>query len=276
MPQDALPFVITVAVAALIGAPLLRGLADGGFTVTNYRGVALPCPLGLLIPAAVTIAFVPLALLQVLGVDDALGVAGVGFVLGVVALGLADDAYSGASRGWRGHAAAVREGRFSTGALKAVGIGGLALFATARPPGDELDWLLSALVLVLCTNLFNLLDLRPGRAVKAYALVVAGCAVVAWDADLFWGLGAWTAAFLVCGAFDLREQGMLGDTGSNAIGAVAGLWLVGTIDSNLGLGIAAIVLLAVTAYGEFRSISAFVERTPGLRHLDSLGRVHRA
>ena len=32
-------------------------------------------------------------------------------------------------------------------------------------------------------------------------------------------------------------------------------------------------LLAVTAYGEFRSISAFVERTPGFRHLDSIGRI---
>lgn len=273
--EDVLPAMVTAVVAALIGAPLLRSLADGGFTVTNYRGVPLPCPLGLLIPAAVTIAMVPLAFLAMLGVDDALRISGLEFVLAVVALGIADDAYSGASRGWRGHFAAVRSGRFSTGALKAVGIGGLALFAVADT-SDTSRWLLSALVLVLTTNLFNLLDLRPGRAVKAYVLVALGCALLAWDGDVAAGLGAWTAAFLVCGVLDLREQGMLGDTGSNAIGAVAGLWLVLSIDSDLGLAIAAVVLLAITAYGEFRSISAFVERTPGFRHLDSLGRVHRA
>ncbi len=275
MPELALPFVITAAVAALIGRPLLRSLADGGFTVTNYRGAPLPCPLGLLIPAAVTIALVPLSLLALLGVDATLSTTGLGFVLAVVALGLADDAYSGASRGWRGHAAAVKGGSFSTGALKAVGVAGLALHAAADP-SDKGRWILAALVLVLSTNLFNLFDLRPGRAVKGYVLVVLGCCLLAWDENVFWGLGAWTAVFLVCGVLDLREQGMLGDTGSNAIGAVAGLWLVASIDSTLGLAVAAAVLLALTAYGEFRSISAFVERTPGFRHLDSLGRVHRA
>lgn len=275
MPELALPFVITAAVAALIGAPLLRSLAQEGFTVTNYRGVALPCPLGLLIPAAVTIALIPLAGLQMLGVDEALDIHSLGFVLGVVALGIADDAYSGSSRGWRGHAAAVRSGAFSTGALKAAGIAGLALFTVAQPD-DELRWLLAALVLMLCTNLFNLFDLRPGRAVKAYVLVAAGCSLLAWDDQLAGGLGAYTAVFLVAGTFDLRERGMLGDTGSNAIGAVAGLWLLGSIDSTGGLAICAAVLLAITAYGEFRSISAFVERTPGLRNLDSLGRVNRA
>ncbi len=276
MPELALPFVITAAVAALIGAPLLRSLADGGFTVTNYRRLPLPCPLGLLIPAAVTIAMVPLAFLIFVGVDPrSLRVDGLGFVLAVVALGLADDAYSGASRGWRGHAAAVRSGAFSTGALKAVGIGGLALFLVASPD-DKLTWLLSALVLVLATNLFNLLDLRPGRAVKAYVLVAGGCALLAWDSSVASGLGAYTGAILVCGLYDLQERGMLGDTGSNAIGAVAGLWLLASIESDAGLVVAVAVLLAITAYGEFRSISAFVERTPGLRHLDSLGRVHRA
>jgi UDP-N-acetylmuramyl pentapeptide phosphotransferase/UDP-N-acetylglucosamine-1-phosphate transferase len=66
---------------------------------------------------------------------------------------------------------------------------------------------------------------------------------------------------------------MLGDTGSNAIGAVAGLWLVLTL-STLGLGIAAALLVVITIYGEFRSISALVDRTPGLRQLDLLGRSH--
>jgi UDP-GlcNAc:undecaprenyl-phosphate/decaprenyl-phosphate GlcNAc-1-phosphate transferase len=135
--------------------------------------------------------------------------------------------------------------------------------------------LLVALVVTLTTNLFNLLDLRPGRAVKAFLLLGAGLIAGEWSLDLVGSLGLWIAPILVAGAYDLRERAMLGDSGSNVVGAVAGAWLALALDTT-GLAVAAAVLLAVTAYGEFRSINALVERAPGLRHLDSLGRVHRA
>ena len=64
---------------------------------------------------------------------------------------------------------------------------------------------------------------------------------------------------------------MLGDTGANLLGALAGLWLVLTLSST-GQLIALGLLLMITFYGEFRSISALIERTPGLRQLDSWGR----
>jgi hypothetical protein len=64
---------------------------------------------------------------------------------------------------------------------------------------------------------------------------------------------------------------MLGDSGASLVGALAGLWLVLTL-SGLGQLIALALLLAVTVYGELRSISEFIERTPGLRELDSWGR----
>jgi len=278
VPEFAVSFLIAAAVAAVIAGPLLRSLAEGGFTVTNYRGVPLPCPLGLLVPAALCVAFVPLCGAVLLGADpEVLALSGFVFPVLVSVLGLADDAFSSSSRGLRGHLSAVLRGEFSTGALKAVGIAGLALGTTYGAYGDDdLRWLLTALVLMLATNLFNLVDLRPGRAVKAYVLVAAACALLAWDEALFQGMATLSAVVLVAGVFDLREQGMLGDTGSNAIGAAAGVWLVGTIDTSGGLAVCAAVLLALTAYGEFRSISAFIERTPGFRHLDSLGRVHRA
>jgi UDP-GlcNAc:undecaprenyl-phosphate GlcNAc-1-phosphate transferase len=36
------------------------------------------------------------------------------------------------------------------------------------------------------------------------------------------------------------------------------------------------LMVVVTVYGEFRSISALIERTPGLRQLDTLGRIQHA
>ena len=124
---------------------------------------------------------------------------------------------------------------------------------------------------MLATNLFNLLDLRPGRSVKAFVLLGLGLAVGERDLDPLWALGLFAGAVLALGIWDLRERAMLGDTGSNVIGALAGLWLVLALGTT-GQLVAAAVLLAITAYGEFRSLSALIERTPRLRQLDSLGR----
>jgi len=272
---------------------------DGGHTVQNYRGVALACPLGIVLVAAVALTLGGLEAIRVFGASDEPYVtAGAVFVLGVAALGLFDDAYSGASRGWRGHGAAVRRGEFPTGLLKAVGTLGLAAYVastgvaassvegaffnrsvgegesvSAFVPPDVLPYLLAVVVLVLTTNLFNIVDLRPGRAVKLFVLVAIG-ATMAVGVDLVESFGAYLGAILVVGVYDLRERGMLGDTGANLVGAVAGLMLVTAITSTTGLAVCVVVLLAVTAYGEFRSLSAFVERTPGFRHLDSIGRIH--
>ena len=268
-----LPFVLSTLAALALAPSLVRFLRDNGHVRVNYRGARIACPLGLLVPAAALAALVPLALLHGLFDSRTLELPGAFVVLGVAALGLADDAYSGASRGWRGHGAAALAGGFSTGALKAVGTLGLALAWAAATQDDVARFLLSAAVIVLATNLFNLFDLRPGRSVKAFLVLAIALTLGSLDDGPLLGLGVWSGPILVAGAYDLREHGMLGDTGSNVVGAVAGIWLALTL-STAGLAIAAVVLAVITAYGEFRSISALVERTPGLRLLDSLGRVH--
>jgi UDP-GlcNAc:undecaprenyl-phosphate GlcNAc-1-phosphate transferase len=271
-----LPFVVAT-VTALVLAPTLRGsLAENGFVRENYRGEQLPFPFGVVVFAAAAVALVPLAVIYA-ATDEPLEPdtpsVVLTFVLGVAALGLADDALSGASRGWRGHGAAVMKGSFSTGALKAAGTFGLALWVTSgeRTFGEQL---LATGVLVLATNLFNLLDLRPGRSVKVFVLLGAGLMIGEGEVRTFEQLGLFIGPLLVAGGFDLREQAMLGDTGSNLAGALAGLWLVLVLGTT-GQVVALVVLAAITAYGEFRSISDLVDRTPGLRLLDSIGRIQR-
>ncbi len=162
-------------------------------------------------------------------------------------------------------------GRFSTGAIKAVGSLGLAAFVLSGLGLESGEYLLAVALLTLTTNLFNLLDLRPGRSLKVLALLGFGLTVGAWDTGPLKALGPYLGPLLVILPLDLRERGMLGDTGSNAIGAIAGLWLVLTLDTT-GQAIALGVVAAITIYGEFRSISGFVEKTTPLRQLDSLGR----
>jgi UDP-N-acetylmuramyl pentapeptide phosphotransferase/UDP-N-acetylglucosamine-1-phosphate transferase len=264
--------------AAAITPTTVRGLA----TRTNYRGAQVACPTGIAIPLAALIALIAVGPLYEFASEDVLpsgfGVA-VLFVFGVAVLGLIDDVFGSAEgqpRGWRGHFGALGRGQLSTGVLKALGVLGLALLVANYVSFREeaADYLLAAAVLVLATNVFNLVDLRPGRAIKAFVLLGVALCAISGQIEPLQSVGLFVGPILFLLPFDLREVGMLGDAGSNVIGAVAGVWLILTLTTTLGLAIAAGVLALITIYGEFRSISGFIERTPGFRQLDLLGRSH--
>jgi len=164
----------------------------------------------------------------------------------VAAIGLADDVWSGEERGLRAHLAAGG----TTGVLKLVGIPLVALLRTRSVSG--------VLLVAGSANLLNQLDTKPGRALKAY--IGAAFAV---DAPL--GL----AVLLL--PYDLRERVMLGDAGSNALGALLGFR---SVDRFRGWGRWAAVagVVALNTAGERRSLGELIERTPGLAELDRLGR----
>jgi UDP-N-acetylmuramyl pentapeptide phosphotransferase/UDP-N-acetylglucosamine-1-phosphate transferase len=276
----ALPLLVALASAALLAPALLRELSAGGHTRVNYRGRSLPFPFGVLVLAASLIALVALMLLERLASSEVfhpeeLPIAV--YALGVLALGLLDDTLGErhgtcpSPRGWRGHGAAFLRGELSTGVLKAAGSLGLALFAMSYLSLSNARWLLAAAVVVLATNVFNLLDLRPGRTLKALVLLGAGLLIGSANPRPLWALGLFLGPALVAGFVDLRERAMLGDTGASLLGAVAGLWLVLSL-SGTGQVVALALLAAISVYGELRSISELVERTPGLRELDSWGR----
>ncbi|MDQ6750468.1 MAG: hypothetical protein M3Z33_06950 [Actinomycetota bacterium] len=274
---QALPLIVSFVVAAALAPPALRALAQGELVHENYRGVRLPYPAGTVIVAAGALALIPLTILDHLVHDDVfrpeLGLV-MFYALGVAFLGLLDDVLGHAGqRGWRGHGAAVLGGGLSTGALKAAGSLGFALFAlsVSHRFHTDLRFALAVAVLVLSTNLFNLLDLRPGRCAKTFVVFGLASTIGAWTLTPVAALGLFVGPVLVVGLFDLREHALLGDTGSNLIGALAGLWIVLSWPPT-GQAVALVIMLAMTVYGEFRSISKLIEKTPLLRRLDSLGR----
>jgi hypothetical protein len=160
--------------------------------------------------------------------------------------GLADDLWSGPERGFRAHLGAGR----TTGVLKLVAIPLAGLLATRKVSG--------ALLVGLAANSLNQLDTRPGRALKAY--LVGALAVRA----------PLKVAVLLL-PYDLRERTMLGDCGSNALGAMLGLRSVSRLTER-GRWLAIGALAGLTLLGERRSLGDLIERTPGLAQLDRLGR----
>jgi hypothetical protein len=164
----------------------------------------------------------------------------------VAAIGLADDLWSGPERGFGAHLRARR----TTGVLKLVGIPLYGLLRTRSVSG--------ALLVGLSANALNQLDTRPGRALKAYLAFALP-------------LRAPLSAAVLIAPYDLREMAMLGDSGSNALGALLGWSSVNRLTGR-GRWIAIVALAGLTALGERTSLGQVIERTPVLRRVDEWGR----
>ena len=269
--RDLLPLTVSLVLAGVLAPPALGDLARNGWTRSNWRGRELAFPAGVLCVAFALVAIGVVAAVEALSGWRLLSLDVLALGMGVAFLGLLDDLLDAPARGLRGHARALLGGGFSTGVLKAGGTLALALAVLSPRTAGGAELALSVAVLVLCTNAFNLLDLRPGRAAKAFVLLGVPLLVLTRDLAPLRDMGVFIGPLLVLGVFDLRERAMLGDTGSNLLGALAGLWLV----TALGPGgeLAALAsLVALTAYGELRSISQAIERIGPLRALDRLGR----
>ncbi len=299
-----LALVLGVAVPMLFMRFLAPSL-ERGQRVKNYRGREVFPGLGIvwlvwagcaIVCGVASSSLEGGSLLQVLTLLGPLAL--VAFALGVV-----DDAYgNGEDRGFRGHFRALARGRMTTGMLKLVGVGA-ASFVVAMILSQIAPWgagkgalwmsvlgvLFATAAIALTTNFVNLTDLRPGRALKVYSmLVVIGVLLVpgAMRAGGFVvGTGmaravSETSALLIAllgpvvavWRFDTGERGMLGDAGANAMGAVAGALIV------LGLplwGLVAytLVVVVVNALSERVSFSAVIDRTSVLHWFDRLGRL---
>ncbi len=200
------------------------------------------------------------------------------------ALGALDDlAGDGSSKGLRGHLGAAARGEVTTGAVKVVGLGVAGLVAAALLDRDRddvgaLDTLVGGAVVAGAANLANLLDLRPGRALKATVLaatplILAPAATPGRQRSRVHAAAAVGASLGVLRP-DLAGTAMLGDTGANAAGALVGTALVGRAGRG-GRLVALALLTAATLASEKVSFTAVIESTPGLRELDAWGRPAR-
>lgn len=266
------------AVAGVLAAAslrLLRAHPPGGVAPwerTNHAG------------RTVTLLEGPAYAAGALGAAALLG-AGPGPVLAGTAaagLGALDDHRGDAGRkGLHGHLSALARGEVTTGAVKVIGlvVSGLASAALIDRAGPErdgtvLDTLVGGAVVAGSANLLNLLDLRPGRALKAtVALGLLGAPSSNGRGALASRIATGAAVGAALGVLgpDLAGEAMLGDTGANAAGALLGAALVQRTGHG-GRWAALTVLATLTLASEKVSFTRVIESTPVLRELDALGR----
>lgn len=237
--------------------------------------------------------------------------------------GYIDDVDQGAhdggkvAKGLKGHLGALAHGQVTTGVIKIAGIGASALAASAlvgskatSVSGKAADLVLNTVLIAGTANLANLLDLRPGRALKATVLVAtplsyfscaaaktpaSGASVTSATASVTSGASGapsatpaapasaspasaqrllasgLNAAAITALVEDLQETTMLGDTGANAAGALLGTSLAANDSWKLRLGTTLGVVGLILA-SEKVSFSKVIAANPALNWLDQLWR----
>ena len=287
---------------------------------TNFHGVTVSLRGGVAMAGA---SVASAAVASALSDQPRAALGGVVASLGGGLAGYIDDVDQGAhdggkvAKGLKGHLGALAHGQVTTGVIKIAGIGASALAASSlvgskatSVGGKVSDLALNTVLIAGTANLANLLDLRPGRALKATVLVAtplsyfscaaaktpaSGASVTSATASVTSGAsgapsatpaapasasGASAQRLLASGlnaaaitalVEDLQETTMLGDTGANAAGALLGTSLAANDSWKLRLGTALGVVGLILA-SEKVSFSKVIAANPALNWLDQLWR----
>lgn len=270
-----LPVIILMVLAfglARLALPgLLRIIEEAGFVRPNFRGDKIPVGAGLLFFLA---GLLPTALLLIWQ-PETYRTGGLIFLFALGAmtlLGMVDDVFgSRADSGLKGHVKKLLRGELTTGGLKLVAGGLMALAVAGAISNDWQELMVNSLLIALSVNAINLLDLRPGRAGKGYLLGVVLLTVASWPArELIWCL--LTAAILLAYLpTDLKAGAMMGDTGSNALGATIGISAAMVLPWTIKIGYL-IFLVVFHLFTEKYSLTKIIEKNKMLNYFDQLGR----
>ncbi|AZR73508.1 hypothetical protein BBF96_08990 [Anoxybacter fermentans] len=265
-------FLLFSFVLAFVTRPLFMNLLmEGGLIQKNYQGKSIPTGMGLYI-------FFNLAVLWSIGYLIGLYplqrfilillLAGIFSFLGFIDDLLGDEK----DRGFIGHFGCLLKGRLTTGGLKALGAAVISLVVVYYVADSISETFISWLTLLLLTNFINLLDLRPGRALKVFSVGLLILFLLFWQQVEFWYLAIPLVPVLFFYfPLDLSSQAMLGDTGANLLGGILGYFVILTVGI-WGEAVILFTLIVIHLYSERYSLSTLIEENMVLHWLDRLGR----
>lgn len=252
-----------------VGRRLIELYRRRGAVKTNYRGLSIAPALG---PALLLGYLAAAAAGSWLGNKETPWLPVTVVLLGSSLYGLWDDFLEESVSGFTGHFRAGLEGGLSAGLLKMITAVLVALIFTGVLPVALPQRLLALFLILLSANGINLLDRRPGRAIKVFfffGLLLILFAKSADGAALL--LLPLLAAALALAPLDFLAEGMLGDCGANLLGAALGTAAALYLEPQVQLFFVA-AWGAVNLISERVSISSIIEKNSLLRYLDGLGR----
>jgi len=266
--------IAAAALAALLALPVA---ATGGIAglrppvATNHRGRSVPLSIGMALACGYGGVGVLAALHAFGGSDRSFGVEVLWVLLAMAVVygaGLYDDLRPASVHGLRTHFGELAHGRITSGIVKLVAALVASAVAAFGAGGRGWSLVLAIPLIAGVTNLLNLLDVAPGRALK-FGFCFAVGLLIAESSPLAWASAGQTAALL---PFDVRERGMLGDAGSNLLGFVLGYLLWRRL-STVGMVVALAAVLVLHALAETVTFTRIIRATPPLRWFDDLGRL---
>ena len=252
--------------------PLFRSLLiESNVLRPNYKKDMIPVSMGIVFLPMLIINAIILAYFTT-NFKDMLHI----FILlfGLVSMffaGILDDIIGNRDvSGLKGHFKSLLNGKLTTGGFKALFGGFIGLVISIAISKNIYDIVINTLIIALSTNLMNLLDLRPGRAIKGYLVI---------SIVLLFTLGEYTRNLLllifpnVIAYFnqDLKAKAMMGDTGSNVLGISIGILFVMGYSLKVRL-IWLAFLIFIHILTEKYSLTKIIENNKFLNFIDKLGR----
>ena len=264
--------------AALVSYAFTPAFIDiferGGKLAKNYRSEVIPQGIGIMFPIYTLLWYI----LYILSAKNySLDTLLIQFVITAACLiGFIDDMLGSRNvLGLKGHFKSLLKGRLTTGALKAI-IGLLIAFIISSSlTSNPLETVINTLIIALSTNFFNLLDLRPGRAIKVYIfsfLVILVSLIIKHKTAIISPFIPLVGSIIGYMPYDLKARCMMGDAGSNVLGISVGFLVVLTLSWYIKLGVLAF-LIVIHIFTEKYSLTDLIKNNRFLNYLDNLGRL---
>lgn len=196
------------------------------------------------------------------------------YIFGLIAMclvGILDDIIGNRDvSGLKGHFKSLFKGNLTTGGFKALFGGFVGILISVAISKNIIDIGINTLIIALSTNLMNLLDLRPGRAIKVYLFlaILIFLTIAGYPKGLLLLI---VPSVLVYFTHDLKAKAMMGDTGSNVLGISIGI----LVAMGYGLGVRVgwlVFLIFIHLLTEKYSLTKIIEQNKFLNFIDKLGR----
>lgn len=260
---------LPILFSCLLIKPLKELLFNSAMTCINYQNILIPEGMGLIF----FISLLPSALMGfVLYLPNNIVALQFYLATGLTLFGFLDDSLGNSEqKGLKGH---YKElfliKKLTSGVLKSSLLIFYIFITLFFIYNDILLVLLDTVIIAGMANLFNLFDVRPGRAWKLFYFLFLILLLFIKETNLIMLFYPLLVTGLVYLPFELRNNCAMGDTGSNLLGGMIGFFIIAS-SSLTAKALTIILIIFFHLYCEKKSLTVIISNNPFLNYLDKLG-----